>query len=93
MSSAPYWHLVRHVLWGEEEVRCLPFNSHLHGAHVKATEEELQGDDEVKDGAVHVCRCATVPGEHRQEASLLWSSYLLRRHSGPIRLQLVLSRG
>ena len=44
---------------------------YLHGTHVKAAQEELQGDDQPENGAVHVCRCPTVPWKHGQKVWLL----------------------
>ena len=56
--------------WSFKGKRCFEL-SHLHGAHVKAAQEQLEGDDEAEDGAVHVGRRAAVPGEHWQEVRLL----------------------
>lgn len=50
----------------------------LHGAHVKAAQEQLEGDDEAKDGAVHVGGGAAVPREHGQEVRLLLVLCMLR---------------
>ncbi len=56
--------------WSFKGKRCFEL-SHLHSAHVKAAQEQLEGDDEAEDGAVHVGRRAAVPREHWQEVRLL----------------------
>lgn len=45
---------------------------YLHGAHVKAPQEELQADSQVEDRAVHVRAGPAVPGKHRQEVRTLF---------------------
>ena len=60
------------------QVRPKGQEAHLHGAHVKAPQEELDRDDQVNHGAVHVCRGAAVPGEHGQEVGLLLTGAIVQ---------------